>query len=284
MTRKSSDSGFLAWCWDGRSLVSHASGLPLSDRGFRYGQHLFESVAVREGKALLALEHLALLDDAARRNGFPFSGALSAALKRFVASVSLVDGMLRIYLTAGEGAPGAPIRHAGCYLTWEPTHFPTATELAQGFRLTVLQRPFLGDHWGEKSGNYAEHLKAIAEARANGADEGIVLDAKGYAISCAMGNLLVWRRTRKGIVLCTPPLARGARSGALLGWVKRNHGVLERDLRPADLGKAVAMAVTNSRLGIMPVSSLDGVILQDPSLSLALSHTYLENHGLLRRS
>ncbi len=284
MTRRASDSAFLAWRWDGRSLVSHTSGVPLSDRGFRYGQHLFESIAVRNGKALLSLEHLALLDDAARRNGFPFSRALSAALNRFVASASLADGMLRIYLTAGEGSPGAAIQHAGCYLTWEPAHFPTATELKKGFRLTLLNRPCHGNHWGEKSGNYAEHLTAITAARANGADEGVVLDVKGYAISCAMGNLLVWLRARNGILLCTPPVARGARSGTLLGWVKRNYVVMERNLRPADLKKAVAMAVTNSRLGVMPASSLDGVSLQDPSLARTLSDTYLEYHGLLGRS
>jgi branched-subunit amino acid aminotransferase/4-amino-4-deoxychorismate lyase len=289
VSRKASGSAFLAWSWDGRSIIPHAEGIPLTDRGFRYGQHLFESIAVRNGEALLALEHLDLLAAATKRNGFALARPLYSALRRFVRSILLSDGMLRIYLTAGEGAPGAPIRHAGCYLTWEPAHFPTEAEVAKGFRLTVLKSPFLGTQWGEKSGNYAEHLTALTSARADSADEGIILDAKGHAISCAMSNLLVWipissRGNRNQSVLCTPPIARGARSGAVLGWVKKNTLVMELDLRRGHLKKAVAMAVTNSRLGVMPVSSLDGVILQDLPLSLELSHSYLEHHGLLRRS
>ena len=274
----------MVWRWDGRSIVPHAEGMPLTDRGFRYGQHLFESIAIRQSQPLLVPEHLDLLAAAAKRHGFPWSRTLAAALHRFFGIVPGSDGMLRIYLTAGEGAPGAPIRHAGCYLTWEPAHFPNEAEVSKGFRLTVLKRPFLGDNWGEKSGNYAEHLTAITSARGNAADEGVVFDAKGYAISCAMGNLLVWMRSRNGIVLCTPSIARGARSGSVLGWVKKNTLVMERDLRRGDLRKAVAMAVTNSRLGVMPISSFDGVSLQDPSLARTLSDTYLEYHGLLRRS
>jgi len=263
--------------------------MPLSDRGFRYGQHLFESIAIRHSQPLLVPEHLDLMAAAAKRHGFPWSRTLAAALNRFIGSIPGSDGMLRIYLTAGEGAPGAPIRHAGCYITWEPAHFPTEAEVAKGFRLTVLKRPFLGAHWGEKSGNYTEHLTALTSARADSADEGIVRDAKGYAISCAMSNLLVWipsssRGNRNQIVLCTPSIASGARSGAVLGWVKKNTQVMERDLSRSDLRSAVAMAVTNSRLGIMPVSSLDGTILQDSSLPLELSRSYLQHHGLLRRS
>ena len=257
----------------------------MNDRGFRYGQHLFESIAIRNKKALLVREHLTLLTDAAKRKGYPFTRTLASSLKRFVESVSLSEGILRIYLTAGEGAPAASIRAAGCYITWESAHFPTEAELGKGFRLAVLTKPFLGDAWGEKSGNYASHLEMLASARANDiADEGIVLDANGYAISCAMGNLLVWMRSGTGIVLCTPPVSRGARCGSVLGWVKRNIPVMERDLRPADLRKSIAMAVTNSRLGVMPVASLEGIPLRDPALSQLLATTYLESHAILRRS
>ena len=282
--RKKPVPDFRSWHWNGQSILPHAGGVPLNDRGFRYGQHLFESVAIRNNKALLAREHLALLADAAKRNSFPFTRTLSSALRRFLESVSLSDGILRIYLTAGEGAPASTIRAAGCYLTWEPVHFPTDAQLEKGFRLTVLTKPFLGDAWGEKSGNYAAHLKALADARSNGGDEGIVLDAKGRALSCAMGNLLVWMRAKYGIVLCTPPVSRGARSGSVLGWVKKSVPVMERDLRPADLRKALAMGVTNSRLGVMPIASLNGISLRDPTLSQSLSHSYLEYHDLLRRS
>ena len=270
----------LAWRWEGARISPHHGGVPLDDRGFRYGQHLFESVAVRDGSILLGREHLGLLAEAAARNGFPFPRALATALRSFFKVQKLADGMLRIYLTAGPGTPGSAILKPSCFLTWEATRFPTQAELAKGYGLLALKEPVAGIGWGEKSGNYAEHLTALSVARAAGADEGIIFDQKGRALSCAMGNLLVWLPFRSGMVLCTPALKLGARSGAVLGWVRRHTKVVEKELNRSDLRRATAMAVTNSRLGVMPVASLDGRNIEN-SLSHDIALTYLRSHGLL---
>ena len=161
----------LAWRWEGARISPHHGGVPLDDRGFRYGQHLFESVAVRDGSILLGREHLGLLAEAAARNGFPFPRALATALRSFFKVQKLADGMLRIYLTAGPGTPGSAILKPGCFLTWEATRFPTQAELAKGYGLLALKEPVAGIGWGEKSGNYAEHLTALSVARAAGADD-----------------------------------------------------------------------------------------------------------------
>lgn len=281
-----SPAAFRAWHWDrdAGGIVPHRGGVSLKDRGFRYGQHLFESIAVRHGAVLLAREHLASLKAAAVRKGIAFPRHLATSLSSFLKSANqsanLADGMLRIYLTAGPGAPGAPVTRPGCYLTWEAVRFPSEADIAEGYRLVTLKHPADAENWGEKSGNYAVHLDSLVHAREAGADEGVVLDAKGKVISCAMGNLLVWRPSRQGPVLCTPPAAHGARPGVVLGWVCRQSKVEERTVRAADLGRAVAMAVTNSRLGVMPVASLNGKRLPDRFPSLALALDYLRFHGL----
>jgi branched-subunit amino acid aminotransferase/4-amino-4-deoxychorismate lyase len=82
------------------------------------------------------------------------------------------------------------------------------------------------------------------------------------------------------MVLCTPALKLGARSGAVLGWVRRHTKVVEKELNRSDLRRATAMAVTNSRLGVMPVASLDGRNIEN-SLSHDIALTYLRSHGLL---
>lgn len=275
---------FRVWRWDGNRIAAHRGGIPLDDRGFRYGQHLFESIAVRNGSALLAREHLSLLSAAAKRHAIPFSGSLASSLRSFLGSVKLADGMLRIYLTAGSGAPCAPVTAPGCYLAWEATRFPTEEDLAAGYRLVISGKAVGAGGWGEKSGNYGSHLTALADARKAGVDEAIVLDEQGRVLSCAMGNLLVWLPTRSETILCTPPTSSGARSGAVLGWVHRKTPLHERLLRPADLRRAVALAVTNSRLGVMPVALLDGKPLSHPGPSQQLARDYLRSHGVLRRA
>jgi branched-subunit amino acid aminotransferase/4-amino-4-deoxychorismate lyase len=273
---------FRVWRWDGKRIAAHRGGIPLDDRGFRYGQHLFESIAVRNGSALLAREHLSLLSAAAKRHAIPFSRSLAPSLRSFLGSVKLPDGMLRIYLTAGAGAPCAPITTPGCYLAWEATRFPTEEELAAGYRLVISGKAVAAEDWGEKSGNYGSHLTVLADARKAGADEAIVPDEQGRILSCAMGNLLVWLPTRSGTILCTPPASSGARSGAVLAWVRRKAPLHERPLRPADLRRAVALAVTNSRLGVMPVALLDGKPLSHPGPAQQFARDYLRSHGLLR--
>jgi len=273
-------TAFQTWRLEGSSVVLSQGGVPLSDRGFRYGEHFFESLAVRDGRVLLLREHLSNLSEAVAASGWPFPKTIRTALRSFCSSVQLPDGMLRIYLTAGAGAPGAPVRKPECYLTWEETCFPSEADLSKGISLVTLKHPIADDGWGVKSGNYLRHLKALRLARTGGADEGIVLDDKGCVISCAMGNLLVWLPSRREPLLCTP--SRGARSGAVLGWVRQHAVVKDRHLKLPDLRSATALAVTNSRLGVMPVASLDGKDLTDSSSVRSLASAYLRSHGLLR--
>jgi branched-subunit amino acid aminotransferase/4-amino-4-deoxychorismate lyase len=283
----SSKEGILSWHWDEGEIRSFQGGLPLSDRGFRYGQHLFESVAIRYGVALLAAEHLALLASTAKVHGYPFPRSLVAALRSFLNSMTLGDGMLRIFLTAGSGAPASVIREPGCYLTWEPSTFPTLREIEKGYAVTLLKKPYLGDEWGIKCGNYAAHLNSLFAARSSGADEGIVHDAKGRILSCAMGNLIVWMsspKSGKELLPFTPSTNLGVRRGAVLRWVSRQTRLIECELRTSDLRRARALAVTNSRLGIMPVATLDGRSFSDLSSVRVLTQHYLYSHGLLGSS
>lgn len=282
----------LTWSWDSRAITPLAEGIPISDRGFRYGQHVFESIAVRNGSALLVPEHLALFKVTALAKGIPLSRPLAAALRKFLLNLptlALPDGMLRLYLTAGPGAPGTPVRRPACFVSWEAADFPTPAKLMKGIKVHLLERPFLGEGWGEKCGNYEVHIRALKSARDCGADEAIVLDTNGCVLSCAMGNLLVWMPHQSGSVLCTPPSSQGVnkdarvgpRDGAVLQWVRSHTKVKNQKLKSCDLSHALAMAVTNSRLGVMPVAELNGCRLVNSSLALALGQHYLSSHGLL---
>ena len=88
--------------------------LPLGDRGFRYGMSVFETIAVRDGRPLMLGEHLERLKRAAEscRAGVPpaIDGSAAGgtpALQPFDFS-QLGTGLLRFYLTAGEGGLEAP--------------------------------------------------------------------------------------------------------------------------------------------------------------------------------
>ena len=271
-------SSWRAWRLSGGKIHPWSGGVPLDDRGFRYGQHVFESIAIRQGRALLVPEHLLLLGISAKRMGIPCSRNLITVLRGFLKMLFPIDGMLRLYLTAGVGAPGSRITNSGCYLTLEATKFPNAADLQRGIPLAILTKPLGGEAWGIKDGNYARHVQALQEAHLLGAEEGIVRNGQGNILSCAMGNILVWMpdpRKKNHPMLCTPPAGENVRTGAVLSWVRRHTPVSERKLRPADLLRALALAVTNSRLGVMPVAAIDGRVLPDQANSIALAQEYL---------
>lgn len=277
------------WHWNGENIVPFDGRISLLDRGFRYGQHLFETLAVRKGKLLFAEEHQALLTEAAERNKFPFSASWQQALRDFLQNESFADGLLRIYLTAGEGKIGSPIVAPNLLLTWEESLFPTVDELKKGITLATLNHEkvkqewgihdgFTTARWGEKDGNYGDHVRALEQAYSMGAQEGIVLSSSGEAVSAVMANLIVWIEptyAEQTPIEMISPWTRLARRGVVLQWVEKNSNLKYGSLSEFHLKHALAMAITNSRLGVMPVASIDGKKFSQPQLAERLAFKYL---------
>ena len=92
-----------AWLRCGSAWLPDAT-LPLTDRGVRYGMSVFETIGLRGGRPLLLAEHLTLLAAGA-------DTLLGTALPEIPlpALSSDATGVLRLYLTAGDGAPTAPV-------------------------------------------------------------------------------------------------------------------------------------------------------------------------------
>lgn len=258
------------WLWHQESLQPCLEGVPLSDRGFRYGEHLFETIAIHQGKTLFAEEHLERFFQAAERFHFPLDPTCNQELRSFFKiALPSEDGLLRLFVTAGDGAPTAPIVAPRLFVFWEPTTFPNSEKINQGIRLISLPHPIGNHYWGVKNGNYWEHLCALKDAQRADAQEGLIFDADGHLISASMANVLIWFENNSKKELVTPPPASGARDGVVREWVQKKYPYLiERNIHRDTLQRAVAMAITNSRIGIMPVTTLDERKL--PCFSFAL--------------
>jgi len=218
--------------------------LPLGDRGFRYGMSVFETIAVREGKPLILEEHLGRLERAVGDCG----GEL-AALPTFDFS-QLGNGLLRFYLTAGEGGLEAPFA-GNAYVLFD--------EAEVGWNLSALRvvssaAPYLPRPGGWKTGNYWQNLDALAVARRQGCDEALVFNPAGMLVGAAMANVFLRIDGR----WMTPALETGARDGAVRAWVLGQMEVSEEILDAEALQRCSAAFLTNSRIGIRPIAELDG--------------------------
>ena len=228
-----------AWLWeDGAWRPS--SALPLTDRAARYGMAVFETIGVHAGAALFVAGHLALLTESARE-------LLRVTPPDILPILDPEDtGVLRVYVTAGDGGPTDPVTAPRVFALFEATR-GTALPPFQTARLHP--DPVTPFAHGRKTANYWLNCAAQAEAQAAGFDHALLTDASGQILSAAFGNLFF-------VVdgdLCTPSAGLAVRPGVVRGRLQRELNAREVEFPAARLGEATEIFLTNSRVGVMPL-------------------------------
>ena len=216
-----------------------ADGLPLTDRGLRYGMAVFESIGIRDGKPLFFEEHARLLSASAKE-------LLGVQINPTLPALEAGDrGVLRIYLTAGDGASSDQANHPRLFALFEPT----TGELPDQQKARLHPQAVFPFAHGVKTANYWMQCAAQAAARQAGFDHALLFDHEGHLLSAAMGNIFF---TLSG-ELCTPALSLAVRPGVMRAWVMAQQIVREIEFpawRLEDIGE---IFLTNSRLGVMPL-------------------------------
>lgn len=217
--------------------------LPATDRVARYGMAVFETIGVRGGAALLAAEHLALLaDNAAILLGLP-----PESLPGSPPPLEPDDrGMLRVYVTAGDGSPVAPVTAPRTFAIFEALPDGEAPGEQSATLYPEAAAPFAH---GRKTANYWLQCEAQRGALAAGFGHALLADGDGNLLGAAFGNVFFV----VGGELCTPSVSLAVRPGVIRAWVMRRRPVREVEFPAARLAEVSEIFVTNSRLGVMPL-------------------------------
>jgi 4-amino-4-deoxychorismate lyase len=234
------------------------------DRGLTYGDGLFETIAVRDGKAQLWNRHMRRLAQGCSRLGIPPPDARQLAEEASVEIRGVDVGVLKIIITRGRGGRG-----------YRPPACPRPTRI-----LELTGPPGYPGSWRRRGirARYCEtrlsrnpctagikHLGRLEQvlARNEWGDpeipEGVMLDTRGQVIEGTMTNLFVLRHSR----LMTPELSHSGVTGVMRELVMdlaRGLGmeVSEVTLTPMDLEGADALFSTSSLIGIWPIRELGG--------------------------
>ena len=218
--------------------------LPVTDRAVRYGMAVFETIGIRSGQPLLLEEHLALLGESAATllpsAGHAVPGGALPPLE------PNDNGVLRLYITAGDGAPTAPVSNPRVFALFEP-HGPAAIPDEQ--TACLHPEPVAPFAHGRKTANYWMNCAAQAAAQAAGFDHALLANHHGQLLSAAFGNVFFVINGE----LFTPPLSLPVRAGVIRARVMRRHAVRERELAAAHLDGVTELFLTNSRLGVIPL-------------------------------
>lgn len=230
------------------------------DRGFTLGDGLFETVAVRGGRARLWTQHCERLAEGCRRLGLPQpdAGQLQAELEQCRRGET--DGTLRITWTRGPGPRGYALpgrTEPTRVVAWFPglPEPPERPLRLRWCRTPLAENPALA---GLKHLNRLEQVLARAEWDDPSIDEGVMCSVSGDIIECTSSNLFL---VLDGTLL-TPDLSRCGVAGVM----RRHVLTLAETLSiPARIGRldvdtlatADELFVTNASRGIAPVGCME---------------------------
>lgn len=238
----------------------------VADRGLNYGDGLFETMRLHEGRVPLLARHLARLREGCRRLGiaWPDEHVIAADVQQVCATGG--QGVIKVILTRGDGGrgyappPRAPVRRiVGAY----PLPAGPDASVEVGVCATPIGRnPRLA---GIKHLSRIEQVLAAEEAVTAGWFDGLMLDEAGVIAEATRHNLFVVRDGR----LQTPVLADCGVSGVMRGLVLEaaaasGVGAEETILRSGDLAGVEEAFLTNAVRGLVPVGRLAGKALGQP--------------------
>lgn len=237
------------------------------DRGFLYGDSVYEVVRTYDGVPFMLEAHLARLESSATRIGM----RLPAPLATFAQEVAEVhrasgnpDSYIRIVSTRGSGPlgldPGLAENPTRIVVALPLNPPPPETYLDGASVALVSVRRNLRDAIDPmaKTGNYLNSVMALAEAKKAGAYEAIMLDHRDYVTEGASSNVFAVL----GHTILTPALDAGILEGITRAAVfscceEGGLRVLELPLTEAALRSADEVFITSSIREIVPIVKVD---------------------------
>lgn len=232
--------------------------------GFAHGFGIFETIRLSGGRLEFWKAHYERLSRSAKTFNLHFDQSEEAvleALRKLIHSEGLRDGIVKLSLLK-EGADSR------CYLYTRPIQLPEASvNLCLDTQSRLNEYSLLAGH---KTHNYMEamHLKTVAVR--NGFFDVVRLNTAGFLAETAMANLFFVEDGN----LRTPAISTGILAGVIRAEVmkiaEKNSISIEEGHYPIeDLKAADAVFLTNSSVGILPVSSIN---TKDSDLAFDVSH------------
>ena len=251
---------------NGQFVSEPQAVVPINDRGFMYGDGLFETMRVVGGKPFRMAQHLERMVRGAEflRIKMPHTPKeLHKYTEQLIEKNKMPDAILKVLLTRGPGHRGYLPNGAGpatLAMTLHETPALVRDNQAQWSLVTSPYRIPAADAFSSfKTTSKILYVMARADAAERGADEALLVNTNGEAAETATGNLF-WVYQDK---ICTVPTGRGVLPGitrAVVLEICQTLGLQtnKRVIKPEALRNSDGIFVTQSALGIIPVSVFDG--------------------------
>ena len=203
---------------DGRLVDERHAVVSVFDRGFLYGDSVFETIRTYGGRPFELMEHLGRLDWSARRVFIQLPVSLETLreeVEETLAQANNSESFVRVMVTRGQGVMGldpSASEHPLRVIIVDRLEAPPASAYEQGISVITFQTQRFGDATaaaGAKVANYLVAVLAMREARAAGALEALITDHTGKIVEGSTSNVFAVLKT----TLMTPPESAGILPG-----------------------------------------------------------------------
>ncbi len=257
---------------DGAPVDAGEARVPVFDRGFLYGDSVYEVLRTCDGRPFRKREHLERLERSAAglEMTLPPRAEIERAIADTLAAAGEANAYVRVIVTRGAGELGLAPEMADrprLIVIVRPIKLPPPESYTQGVAVAIVGRsrsaPGSVDP-SVKSGNYLPSVLAVALAHKQGAYEAILCDGVGRITEGSSSNFFVVRGRR----VCTPGLSVGLLEGitrrAVIELLRADGtAVVEAPLWPIDLRSADEAFLTSSVRGVLPIVRVDGHAIGD---------------------
>ncbi len=233
-----------------------------TDRGFQYGDGLFETIAIIDGQASFLDLHLERLEKDCHLLKIPYPGTQLLSSEVALLTKKSKKAVLKIILTRGVGGRG--YRQPDNINTTRvlsvhpyPDYPDSYKNLGIHARFCDVRLGLTPALAGIKHLNRLEQILARSEWSDPSIQEGIMLDLNDHVIEGTMTNLFYV----KDDIIYTAALTLSGVSGIMRGIIIslcRDHEftVIEHNFKQADLLAADEIFVCNSIIDIWPITEL----------------------------
>lgn len=244
------------------------ASVSIFDRGFLFGDAVYDVISTHGGRLFQLDAHLARLERSGAAIGLDVK-ALRPALERGIAELLEAaptggEHYVRIMITRGE-SPDLDLHTADGPPTWiviVKTIQPMPERLfAEGISLLAVRPDAVVGRVAPwvKSNNRQANVMAHRHAREQGYDDALFVDPSGNVTEGPTWNVF---SIGSGAVI-TPPLAGGLLPGITRGLVLelcKDLGIPweERELSLEEVKSSDELFITSTTRGVMPVGKLDG--------------------------
>lgn len=230
------------------------------DTGYFYGYGLFETILIREGEAVLLEEHLTRLNKGLEQIGINRQITIEE-VEYAITALRLYNVALKINVSE------ANVIYSTRALTYTAEHYQKGISLKVS---DVLRNP-TSPTVGLKSMNYMDNIIEMQKAKAEGFNDVLFLNPAGEVCETAVANIFVI----KDGILKTPALDCGLLNGVIRQWLCERFEVDEVVLSLEDLMQADGVFATNSLMGLMKVTAIEGRELKESDMVRDMTGAYV---------